>query len=289
MKQVLLYLSLIISVPFSQLQAHPGIGIVMDSQGNVYYTDLVHVWKITPDGNHVIAVKDVHTHELYLDDKGNLYGDHVWYEGEATDKWGHFIWCLKSNGEFIKVKDNTEGFADNNTLVRDCEGATYWAEKEGDQEVLKKQTASGEIGLQTEHRFQDIRWIYIPKDKKEVYVVDHLKLKKVSAQGKVEVLSNNLKERGSSVPGVRDMHYVMGIWSDQKQNMYAAVFGARKVKKFSANGEIQTIYISKKGWSPSGGFIAPDGSMWVMEFSNRNKTRVKKIEADGTETIYAGK
>ena len=39
------------------LQAHPGIGIVQDTQGNIFYTDLVHVWKISPDGERNIAVR----------------------------------------------------------------------------------------------------------------------------------------------------------------------------------------------------------------------------------------
>ena len=29
------------------MEAHPGIGIVMDDDGNVFYTDLTHVWKIS--------------------------------------------------------------------------------------------------------------------------------------------------------------------------------------------------------------------------------------------------
>ena len=41
--------------------AHPGIGIVMDRQGTVFYTDLTHVWKIMPDGAKSIAVRNVHT------------------------------------------------------------------------------------------------------------------------------------------------------------------------------------------------------------------------------------
>ena len=30
--------------------AHPGIGIVADSRGNIFYTDLKQVWRIAPDG-----------------------------------------------------------------------------------------------------------------------------------------------------------------------------------------------------------------------------------------------
>ena len=91
MKYIITALCLLISGS-THLNAHPSIGLVSDSRGNIYYTDLVHVWKITPDGERSIAVKDVHTHELYIDDIDDLYGEHEWYEGEATDKKGKL--CL---------------------------------------------------------------------------------------------------------------------------------------------------------------------------------------------------
>src|SRR5688572_23144493 len=71
--------------------AHPGVGIVMDSRGNVFYTDLSHVWKIAPDGAKTIAVRGVHTHELALDSADNLFGEHLWYEGDATRPWAHRV------------------------------------------------------------------------------------------------------------------------------------------------------------------------------------------------------
>jgi hypothetical protein len=40
--------------------AHPGIGIVMDSKGNVFYTDLHQIWKIDAQGKKSIAVREVH-------------------------------------------------------------------------------------------------------------------------------------------------------------------------------------------------------------------------------------
>jgi len=42
--------------------AHPGIGIVKDSRGNIYYTDLSRVWKIGADGKKSAVVNNVHTH-----------------------------------------------------------------------------------------------------------------------------------------------------------------------------------------------------------------------------------
>jgi hypothetical protein len=49
----------------------------MDSRGNFFYTDLSHVWKIAPSGAKSIALRGVHTHELYLDREDNLYGEHL--------------------------------------------------------------------------------------------------------------------------------------------------------------------------------------------------------------------
>ena len=113
----------------TSLIAHPGIGIVMDSKGNVFYTDLEHVWKITPDGQRTIAVEKVHTHELYLDEDDNLYGEHEWYEGEATDKWGNYVWCLSNSGMLEESIPPVEGFLDNSTLIRDDNGNSYYSKK----------------------------------------------------------------------------------------------------------------------------------------------------------------
>ena len=58
--------------------AHPGIGIVKNSKGIIYYSDLQQVWKIE-NGLKTIAVPGVHSHELYMDSADNLYGEHVIY------------------------------------------------------------------------------------------------------------------------------------------------------------------------------------------------------------------
>ena len=268
------------------LGAHPGVGIVMDSKGNVFYTDLSHVWKISKNGELSIAVQNVHTHELYIDEDDNLYGEHEWYEGEATDKWGNYVWCLGNDGIFEKTIQDVEGFLDNNTLVRDNENSTYWAEKTGGHELLIKQTSRGERIVVTEHSFTDIRWMYFSKHDNNLYVVDHLKIKKVTLEGDVSVVSDDLKESRILPGGVQDRHYIFGIWSDQKMNLYVAVYGAGKVKKISPDGEITTFFKSNTFWAPTGGLIAPDGTQWIMEFSKRNRTRVRKISRDGTHTIY---
>ena len=66
-------------------EAHPGIGIVEDSKGNIFYTDLEKVWKISKDGTKKVVVNNVHTHELYIDETDNLFGEHLWYNGDQKN------------------------------------------------------------------------------------------------------------------------------------------------------------------------------------------------------------
>ena len=268
------------------IEAHPGIGIVMDNEGNVFYTDLVHVWKISPDGTRTIAVKNVHTHDLYLDTNGDLYGEHEWYEGEATDKWGNYVWCLSKDGLLEKFIPDVEGFLDNTTLTRDLEGNSYWAKKTEHGETLMKQPLNGKSYKFTSHQFNDIRWMYFSKNDNTLYVVDLLTIKKISSSGNVTVVAKNLKEDQPSFQGVADHHYIFGIWTDTKKNTYVALYGAGKVKKISPTGSISTEYISEKGWSPCGGLVDKNGTLWIMEFSTKNTIRIKKLDSNGKVTIY---
>src|SRR5262245_11944156 len=116
---------------------HPGVGIVQDSRGNVFFTDTKQVWKITPDGKKSVAVAGVHTHELCLDAKDNLYGEHLWYEGDAIKKWGHRIWCRKPDGIVSDVFPAREGFLKDYSFVRDRADNMYWADR-GQVTVIKK-------------------------------------------------------------------------------------------------------------------------------------------------------
>lgn len=285
MKNLILFLWFFLT-PVAAALAHPGIGIVIDSNGNVFYTDLVHVWKISPDGQRTIAVKDVHTHELYIDDQDNIYGEHEWYEGEATDKWGNYVWCLSSSGVFEKTIPDVEGFLNNNTLVRDNAGNSYWSKNVDDHQLLYKEGVSGENEQFTDHKFKDIRWMQYSKAEPALLVVDHLQLKKVSSNGNVTLLAENLKTQSRLFERVPDRHYVFGVWTNAAKEVYVAVYGAQAVKKFGVDGQMSTVFESNGGWSPCGGMEEDDGSLWIMEFSRRNKTRVRKISPDGKETLY---
>src|SRR6267142_1160655 len=118
--------------------SHPGVGIVEDRGGNVFYTDLKQVWKISPDGRKSVAVPSVHTHELCLDADDSLYGEHLWYEGDATKKWGHRVWRLSKEGLLSDVIPAREGFLNDYSFVRDRAGNMYWADVNASKVIKRR-------------------------------------------------------------------------------------------------------------------------------------------------------
>ena len=87
--------SIVLLLAEAAAEAHPGVGIVQDRRGNVFFTDLKRVWRITADGRMSVWVPDVHTHELCLDAEDNLYGEHLWGEGGG---WRHRVLCVRRDG-----------------------------------------------------------------------------------------------------------------------------------------------------------------------------------------------
>lgn len=283
-KKILLLLGLIGSIPSAF--SHPGIGLVKDSKGNVYYTDLAQVWKIDLQGNKSIAVADVHTHELYIDANDNLYGEHEWYNGEAKDTWGNYIWCLGFDGQLEKSVPDIEGFLENNTLVRNEKDHCFWSKKKDGIEFIFQSDPNNQTEQYCAEAFQDIRWMHYSTYDQHLYVVDYLSLKKVDQEGNVSTLIKNLKKSSALFDGVDDRHYVMGITTDKKLNVYVSLYGSGEVIKITPTGEEKVVYKADFWWSPIACIPNHLGKMWVLEFSKSNKTRLLSIDEEGEKLIY---
>lgn len=255
----------------------------MDSRGSVYYTDLNQVWKILPDGKKTVAVPNVHTHELYLDNEDNLYGEHLWYEGEA-DLWRHRVWCLTTDGALIDIIPEREGFRQNFSFVRDAENNMYWAEP-GSPTVIRKRTPDGDIKTHFAGAFRDVTWMTCTRAG-TLFLIDDGGLVRISPDSTRDILASDLRERKLSQFHVDDRHILMGLWTDQEGNVYVAVYGGRMVKKITPQGQISVVAESPIPWGPTGGFVAPNGDLWLLEYSLTNSVRVRRISKDGAVKIY---
>jgi hypothetical protein len=276
MKKIVLLLILFFSVTSGS--AHPGIGIVCDSKGNIYYTDLKQVWKITPDGKKSVVVPNVHTHELYIDANDDLYGEHLWYNGEKLNTWGYYIWCLRHDGTLTKVKESTEGFRTDYSFVRDSAGNMYWVEQ-FTASRFKKKAPDGTITTIAEGKFRDIRWSYCTKNG-IYYFIDLDRLYKLTPDGKFTLITDKLDDAPTVLGFLNDKrHRVYGIWTDTQDNIYVALLAAKKVKRISPDGTVQTVVHTREPWSPTGGVFDKEGNMWLLEGSITNECRARKITA----------
>jgi len=262
------------------LLAHPGVGIVRTKGGVVYFTDLSHVWSLSPRGEKTIAVRNVHTHELYLDENGDLFGEHLWYEGDATKKWGYRVWRLGADGTLSDVVTAREGFRTDFSFVRDASGTHYFSEVEKRDTLFRK--SPGRPAEVMARGFTDIRWITAAPNG-TVYLVDRRDVVKVTPDGRRRRIAADLSKKR----WFRDeRHLVMGIWLDAEENVYVAVPGDGAVKRISKDGRVATVVTSRFPWAPSGGLVTPSGDLYVLEYSKTNAVRVRRVAKDAVETIY---
>lgn len=260
------------------LVAHPGVGIVMDQRGNVFYTDLARVWKVGSDGRKTVAVANVHTHELWLDREGSLYGEHLWYEGDATKQWGHRVWRRAPDGTVTDVLPARRGFRSDYSFVRDAGGASYWVERESKPPRFRKRSADGVVSTLAEcASCRDVRWLTAAADG-TVYFVDGTDLYEISPAGAIRLRAARLGRRTATHPQAGDRHIIMGLWTDRAHGVYAAIYGAGEVKRIAPDGRVRVVARSRFPWSPSGGMIAPNGDLWILEYSVTNAARARRVE-----------
>jgi hypothetical protein len=259
--------------------AHPGMGLVIDRKGNIYYTDLKHIWKQTPNGQKSIAVENVHSHELYMDRNDNLFGEHYWYES-TTDKWFHYEWCLKNSGELTHVTDTIDPSKQPNafSFVRDNNENMYWHEKseKGEVENFIKKDTLGNTNIIGSGNFREIRWVFSTAEG-EIYFLDLDELYKIEPNNAFQLIAKNLCKGTLWTVFFGKQHSVFGVWFDKQGNTYAAVSEDRCIKKISSNGEVSIVYKSDTG-SPINGIFDKEGNMWVLEGLGLFKSSVTKVQ-----------
>jgi hypothetical protein len=246
----------------------------MDRQGNVFYTDLVHVWRIAADGSKSVAVRDVHTHELAIDSLGNLFGEDSEYLG--GDRWRHRVWRRSPDGRVTALTPWRDGVWPEYGFVRDHTGAMYWVQCPDKQCVIRKRTPNGRTstfapGVRFNH---PINW-FAAGPGGSLYVVEGPDLRRVSHDGRVTLVARNLGP------------HVMGLWPENaRHSLLAAVYGRREIVRITSDGRVSTMARSTAPWAPSGVTVAPNGDLWILEYSTANQARVRRVTRRGQSATF---
>ena len=264
--------------------AHPGWGIVQDSRGNVYFTDTRQVWRVSPDGKVAVAVPNVHTHELWIDADDNLYGEHLSYNASAPQPWKHRVWRRRPNGSVTDVIRTRDGFLSNYSFVRDRAGNMYWAER-GGVTVIKRRSVNGSISTHAAADFQSVERMTATEDG-TLLLMDAGNLRRVSPTGVVTTIVTALSGLGRPAAEVGRPNYHMGLWTDREGRVYVAAAAEGLVLTVERGRQVRVAARSTAPWAPSGGLIARDKALWILEYDTANAVRARRIDRAGMEQTF---
>jgi hypothetical protein len=259
---------------------HPGVGIVKDTKGNIYYTDLHQVWKIS-NGKRTVVVPGVHTHELWIDQNDNLYGEGGYYDDKAF-KFYHYLWIYHGNGQIDTVIGMKEQFLHQDfSLAKDKKGNEYYIKRflipHTDTTRIYRKTPEGKETIFATGNFKNVNWLHPQNDESLLYVSNNA-IYKVDTSGNIRLVKEHVGNTNPSFKFSGNNIMIWGIWQDNANNIYAAVFSDQSIKKIDPVGNMTAIYKSKGNWAPLHGVFDNDNKLWVLESSDKNDVRVTLAE-----------
>lgn len=257
--------------------SHPGVGIVKDSKGNIYYTDLKQVWKIA-GGKKSVIVPNVHTHELYIDQHDNLYGEGGYYDPK-TKKFYHYVWVRYSNGKIDTVIGMKEAYVQQDfSLARDRSGNEFYIKQylaHPDHNHIYRKTPAGKETILATGNFKGVTWLHVQPDGTLLYALNNA-IYRVDTVGNIRMLRNNIGNKKPSFKFSGNSITIWGVWEDRQRNVYVAVFSDQVVRKIDVKRNITEVYRSTGNWAPLHGVFDNEGRLWVLESSDKNEIRVTR-------------
>ncbi|HKS28753.1 MAG TPA: hypothetical protein VJS44_13090 [Pyrinomonadaceae bacterium] len=291
--------------PAAEALAHPSWGIAVDNQGQVYFSDLKTVWKIDARGAVTVfrAEGDRHTHELNVDEAGNVYGADNSYE-PTTKRFFSAIWKMTPAGSFSYLLPLTDDPPEGISIWRDRDGNSYHAANYPGQELLVlKRSPDGQLSVlagnsdAARQYKQGVPYgtggmAFGPDG--ALYFTHGANVSKVAPGGALSQLARNLtieKASGSGSGGRGGPTQLFGIAVDAQGNAFVADYGNRRVLKIAPNGQTSTVLQAEESWFPTG--VALKGAeLYILEIgqtspTNPIGTRVRRLSPDGRVSTLA--
>ena len=293
------------------ITAHPATGIVVDRQGQVFFSDLETIWKLSRDGKLSVfraGVSGRHVHELAIDSEDNLFGADISYE-PATKKWISDVWKMTPEGRlsylFAPTTDPPPGIS----IWRDQNGNMFSIDQNNHtktQTLLLMRTADGKVttfaggayghadGKAAAARFSSVGGMAFGLDG-NLYLTDGTSVRKVTMDGVVSTVATSLDFRtAEDRPTLFGGSYgiLAGLTVDSPGNVYVADAGNRRLLRVANDGKVTVVYRADPPYFPNGVFATRTGDLYVIEVgftvpSKWSGPRVRKLSIDGSNALVA--
>ncbi|MEQ9264958.1 MAG: hypothetical protein RLN81_07050 [Balneolaceae bacterium] len=273
----------------SPAKAHPWGGLVIDSEGNLYFTficpfvDDDHyacVWKIDTNQELSEVLKSQRSpSDIILSSSPgrNIYAaERNGYSPNFTNT----LWEIQGSEVSILISPNRnqDVFFIQAYAVSD-NGTIYFAK----ENQLFERVSNGKISeVKLGKDLGNIRLLEVGNNG-ELYIMNSSDLY-VKTGDNLRLIAPGLKKEDPENIPFRGANIFFDIAIDKNDNIYLAYYGNRKVIRISLAGEIQTILESQAPWSPHGVDVI-DGEVYVLESTLGNGKWWKFWEKEDDEII----
>ena len=255
----------------SPAAAHPSRGIAVAPDGRVYYSDLIRVWTIAPDGR-VTLVRDNggrHTHEIFLDRGGALYVEESDYN-PGTETYRAAIWRYAPGGRSGYFYGPTPRPVPGMGVFRDARGCTFQADQTRSKALILNRLCPGGRLRQFAAASNRPRVLlgniggaaFAPDGS---FVFRHGgTVHRLSPSGRLTTLAS-----GFAIEN-------MGIAVDSADALYVVEQNRRRVVKVDRTGGRSIVAMSPRPWTPTG--VAPwRGSLYLLEATEYQRGRPERV------------
>jgi len=281
-----MFITLILCLlPNIKLTAHPGSGIVVDKQGNIYFTDTGKgVWKIDTQGK-LTFLPASKFHWMTIDMTGSFAG--------SPKNFGEYFERVTSKNDkpdLIMCSDFP--------LVVNSDGNIFYANtRPGSPSIIKRTPGGKESVFATNKAFEFIGGITAGADS-SLYIsessnVNANTIRKITMDGAISIIATFVGQDRKDLPLETVPSYCRGLAVDSTGTIYVAATGSRSVLRVTPQGKITTILQTTSPWTPTGVAIF-HGEVYVLEWHDVTREnlevrnawipRVRKIGLDGTVT-----
>lgn len=274
-----------------ELFAHPGSGIVVDRQGNVYFVDTGSgVWKIDRKGK-LTRLSGPAYHWMAMDIDERLTNVTLPYfsSGDATvTRVGADPTLLLSSDFPVTV--GSDGSLYYPWLSGGKQLQIFRLSPAGTTTILKTLPANTEGG--------PLRWLngMASGPDGSLYYTENKAIRRITPKGEITTFMDKVTLTGcDSVPevGAQLGPYFRGLDVDAEGSVYVAATGCRALLKITPDKKVTTVLRSSSPWSPTG--VAVFGSeVYVLEYfhtpgDNRREwlPRIRKVASDGRVVTVA--
>ncbi|HEV8070896.1 MAG TPA: SMP-30/gluconolactonase/LRE family protein [Planctomycetaceae bacterium] len=273
--------------------AHPGSGIVVDGQGQVFFQDSAGraIWKIDAAGKLTKFCDKVGGHWMALDAEGRFARTDLKRFKRVTPVGAKPALIVAEGGAPIVVNNDGNLYYGLSLLGghKIAVGLTRIS-PDGKQKLFApalKETVEklGISGLATGSDGS----LYLACNSAVLKVEMDGTFNKVASPVEVKDCDVDFPDNDPTFP----MPALRGIAVDSRGTVYAAATGCHRVMKLTPDGKVETVLKAERPWAPTG--VAVSGEdIYVLEYTNATagadkgwRPRVRKLGRDGKVTTLA--